>query len=112
MAHCELLSTDHGATASPPSTRTFATAGTCTTPEACAAPATCAAPETYLALGLQSSAGRAGAVDLVAAHKWFNIAAAKGVREAARMRSEVAAEMSATDIAEAQRAARDFLRMH
>ena len=51
-------------------------------------------------------------MDLVAAHKWFNIAAAKGVREAIRMRSEIAAEMSVADIAEAQRAARDFLSLH
>jgi TPR repeat protein len=88
MARHEMLSTEQGLMAGSPS------------------------PETYLALGLQSSTGREGPVDLVAAHKWFNIAAAKGLREAARMRSEVAAEMSPSDIAEAQRAARDFLRLH
>jgi uncharacterized protein len=101
MAHYE-----QGLMATPPSAQTYST------PEAYAARGACSEPETYLALGLQSSAGRDGAVDLVAAHKWFNIAAAKGLREAVRMRSEVAAEMSAADIAEAQRAARDFLRMH
>jgi TPR repeat protein len=88
MARYEMLSTEQGLMGTPP------------------------LPETYLALGLQSSTGRDGAVDLVAAHKWFNIAAAKGLREAVRMRSEVAAEMSPSDIAEAQRAARDFLRKH
>jgi hypothetical protein len=101
MAHYE-----QGLMATPSSAQAYST------PEAYAAHGACSEPETYLALGLQSSAGRDGAVDLVAAHKWFNIAAAKGIREAARMRSEVAAEMSAADIAEAQRAARDFLRMH
>jgi TPR repeat protein len=63
-------------------------------------------------LGIQHSTGRTGNVDLVAAHKWFNIAAAKGYGEAVRMRSEVAAEMSQAAIAEAQRAARAFLSLH
>jgi TPR repeat protein len=63
-------------------------------------------------LGMMYATGRDCDADIVAAHKWFNIAAAKGLREAVRMRSEVAAEMSPSDIAEAQRAARDFLRKH
>jgi TPR repeat protein len=71
-----------------------------------------AAAEVYFRLGIESSTGRGGPVDLVSAHKWFNIAAAKGSRDAIRMRSEVAAEMSSGDIAEAQRAAREFLRLH
>ena len=66
--------------------------------------------ESYLELGLQHSTGRG--IDLVEAHKWFNIAAAKGCRDAIRMRSEVAGEMSAAEIAEAQRAARAFLALH
>jgi uncharacterized protein len=68
--------------------------------------------ESYLELGLQHSTGRTGGINLVEAHKWFNIAAAKGCREAIRMRSEVAGEMSAAEIAEAQRAARAFLSLH
>ncbi len=68
--------------------------------------------ESYFELGLQNSTGRTGGIDLVAAHKWFNIAAAKGCREAMQMRSEVASEMSTAEIAEAQRAARAFLSLH
>jgi uncharacterized protein len=68
--------------------------------------------DAYFELGLQYSTGRTGGIDLVAAHKWFNIAAAKGCRDAIRMRSEVAGEMSAAEVAEAQREARAFLALH
>jgi TPR repeat protein len=71
-----------------------------------------AAAELYFDLGMARSTGRDGTVDLVAAHKWFNIAAAKGSAEAARRRSELASEMSPAEIAEAQRAARAFLALH
>ena len=50
--------------------------------------------------------GRAGSRDLVAAHKWFNLAALRGNAEAIRWRREIAAEMSGEEIAAAQRAAR------
>jgi TPR repeat protein len=79
---------------------------------ACMTAGTTLNAEAFFDLGIQHCTGRAGNVDLVAAHKWFNIAAAKGYGEAARMRSEVAAEMSQAAIAEAQRAARTFLSLH
>ena len=50
--------------------------------------------------------------DRTAAHKWFNIAAIRGNAEAARLRREIAAEMSAVEIAAAQRAARDWITHH
>lgn len=50
--------------------------------------------------------------DRIAAHKWFNLAAARGNRKAIDHRREIAAEMSAMEIAAAQRAAREWLRMH
>ena len=56
------------------------------------------------------ASGRSGAADLVSAHKWFNIAAMKGHVDAARMRREIAAEMSDAEIGQAQRAARDWLK--
>ncbi|HEV7821640.1 MAG TPA: hypothetical protein VGO84_10710 [Burkholderiales bacterium] len=62
------------------------------------------------ALGMMSAAGSSADVDLVAAHKWFNLAAMRGHAEAARLRREIAAEMSETEIAAAQRSARDWLR--
>lgn len=48
-------------------------------------------------------------VDLVAAHCWFNVAAAGGYAPAAAWRSEIAAEMSAREVAEAQKRARATL---
>ena len=68
--------------------------------------------ESLFELGMLYSTGREVAADLVAAHKWFNLAAIRGVKEAAVYRQEVAREMSAADVAEAQRAAREWLRTH
>jgi hypothetical protein len=69
-------------------------------------------PENFFELGMIYSAGREVDADLVAAHKWFNIAAVKGNREAAAYRQEVAREMTAAAVAEAQRAAREWLSKH
>jgi TPR repeat protein len=66
----------------------------------------------FLELGMIAATGRAAAADLVSAHKWFNLAAMHGCREAVRLRLEIAAEMTAADIAAAQRAARDWLAAH
>jgi TPR repeat protein len=63
-------------------------------------------------LGLMHSTGRDVAPDLVAAHKWFNLAALRGNEEARRYRMEIALEMSKAQIAEAQRQAREWLSTH
>ncbi len=68
--------------------------------------------EAFLALGMASISGRDGAPDRVEAHKWFNIAAVRGCRDAVARRGEVAAEMSSEEIANAQRAAREWLKLH
>ena len=60
-------------------------------------------------LGMMYSTGRTVPADLVSAHKWFNLAALRGNKDAARHRQEIAADMSETEIAAAQRAARDWL---
>jgi phosphate:Na+ symporter len=61
-------------------------------------------------LGMVYSSGTAGIdVDLIEAHKWFNLAAVAGSEEAQACRSEIAEDMSAREIAEAQRAARAWL---
>ena len=60
-------------------------------------------------LGLMYSTGRGVDVDLVTAHKWFNLAAMKGSDAARSCRAELAAEMSPAEIAEAQRQAREWL---
>ena len=66
--------------------------------------------EQFLQLGMLYSTGRSMPADMVSAHKWFNIAAMKGNADAARMRREIAAEMSDAEIGQAQRAARDWLK--
>lgn len=60
-------------------------------------------------LGLSYCTGRDGTVDLVEAHKWFNISAMRGNREARRYRSEIAVDMSKDEIVQAQKLAREWL---
>ncbi len=66
--------------------------------------------ETLFQLGIASATGQDDEPDLIAAHKWFNLAAAQGNAAAVRYRQEIAEELSAAEIAEAQRAAREWLR--
>ena len=64
-------------------------------------------------LGIVYSTGRGGApVDLIEAHKWFNIAAARGDRVAAQHREELASEMTRAEIAQALKSAREWLSRH
>lgn len=60
-------------------------------------------------LGLSYCTGRDGTVDLVEAHKWFNIAAMRGNDEAKRYRLELARDMTRAEITQAQRLAREWL---
>jgi len=69
-----------------------------------------AAGDMLLGIGMMYSVGRDVPIDLVSAHKWFNLAAVKGNREAIRLRREIADQMSEAEIAAAQRAARDWLK--
>jgi TPR repeat protein len=68
--------------------------------------------EQFLQLGMLYSTGRSMPTDMVSAHKWFNIAAMNGCKEAAVLRLEIAAELSEAEIAAAQRAARVWLTRH
>lgn len=61
-------------------------------------------------LGLIYATGQGGETDLVQAHMWFNLAAARGSEAAKESRRELADMMSATEIAEAQRRAREWLK--
>lgn len=64
----------------------------------------------YFDLGVAFSTGSHGAIcDLVEAHKWFNLAAVNGHEEAQVCRAEIADEMTAREIAEAQRRAREWI---
>ena len=61
-------------------------------------------------LGVTFSTGRGGiTVDLIEAHKWFNLAALSGSTRGQECRAEIALEMTAREIAEAQRQARAWL---
>ncbi|HWK94935.1 MAG TPA: hypothetical protein VNR39_05895 [Pseudolabrys sp.] len=66
--------------------------------------------EALFELGMACSSGAGVPVDLIEAHKWLNIAAMRGHREAAQVRREIAEQMSDSDIGRAQRAARDWLK--
>lgn len=64
----------------------------------------------YYDLGVAYSTGSHGVdCDLIEAHKWFNLAAAAGHAEAAQCRADISDEMTAREIAEAQRRAREWL---
>jgi TPR repeat protein len=69
-------------------------------------------PDAIFQLGLMYCAGRDVEMDLVSAHKWFNIAAMRGNEDAKRYRIELAREMSKADIAKAQKLAREWITAH
>lgn len=64
-------------------------------------------------LGLAASTGiETETIDLITAHKWFNLAAMQGNLEARAYRAELAHEMTTEEVAEAQRLAREYLATH
>jgi len=69
-------------------------------------------PDALFERGLYWASGRSGLVDLVAAHKWFNLAVLKGRKDAIALRQEVAEQMSEAEIAAAQREARAWVTTH
>jgi len=61
-------------------------------------------------MGLLYSTGQGGApLDYVSAHMLFNLAAMRGSMEAKVYRKELSQEMASDEVAEAQRAAREWL---
>ena len=73
---------------------------------AAAGPVAAADGAAYFELACLHASGRGMPTDLVQAHKWFNVAAMRGYRDAVARRAEIASEMSSAEIAEAQREAR------
>ncbi|HMT47187.1 MAG: hypothetical protein RL702_173 [Pseudomonadota bacterium] len=64
----------------------------------------------YYDLGVAYSTGSHGVdCDLIEAHKWFNLAAVGGHGEAQLCRADISDEMTAREIAEAQRRAREWI---
>ncbi len=60
-------------------------------------------------LGIAFSTGSGVDVDLIEAHKWFNLAALGGNEEAMACRADISDDMTAREIAEAQRQARAWI---
>jgi len=61
-------------------------------------------------LGMAYSSGSGGVeVDLIEAHKWFNLAALNGNEAAMMCRADISDDMTAREIAEAQRQARAWM---
>jgi TPR repeat protein len=74
------------------------------------ADAECGDSNACFELGMAYASGSGGIdVDLVQAHKWFNLAALTGNQRGQQCRAEIAEEMTAREIAEAQRQARAWL---
>lgn len=71
-----------------------------------------ATADDMLAMGLKYCFGRGVQQNYVEAHKWFNLAALKGSENAKSYRCELAREMSAQEISEAQRQARAWMTIH
>lgn len=63
-------------------------------------------------LGLIYSSGEGPELDLVEAHKWFNLAAVLGCESAKAYRREIAEQMQSSQIVRAQRRARKWLQGH
>tara|TARA_R110002126_G_scaffold44936_5_gene127727 strand:- start:319 stop:585 length:267 start_codon:yes stop_codon:yes gene_type:complete len=63
-------------------------------------------------MGLMYATGRDCPIDMVAAHKWLNIAAIKGSERAAALRTELTGNMSKSELAKALRQAREWMTMH
>ncbi len=63
-------------------------------------------------LGLMYCTGRDVEQDMIEAHKWFNLAAARGNDAAKWYRQELSREMTRAQISAAQRRARQWLALH
>jgi len=68
--------------------------------------------EVLYELGLMYATGRNGETDMIAAHKWLNIAAFRGCSAARTQRDEIAGQMSKDEIRQAQREARYWVTRH
>jgi TPR repeat protein len=68
--------------------------------------------DAFFELGMRYSAGRGVAIDLVEAHKWFNLSAMRGNEVAKTYRLEISREMTRVEVSKAQRMAREWLSRH
>ena len=70
-----------------------------------------ACAEDFYQAGLVCAAGIDADIDLVAAHKWFNLAASRGHDEAKIQRQEMAELLTSEEVKTALSAARDWLKL-
>lgn len=70
------------------------------------------AGEQLYRMGLVHSTGQGAPLDLVQAHMWFNLAAIRGFDAAKICRKELAEQMTSSQVAQAQRAAREWMQCH
>ncbi|HBF30562.1 sel1 repeat family protein [Rhizobium sp.] len=68
--------------------------------------------DVFRIIGLMYATGRGCDQNLVAAHKWLNIAAIKGCDRSVNFRANLAAAMSKQQLAEALRDAREWMTCH
>ena len=68
--------------------------------------------EAQVGLGLMYESGTSVPQDYAEAHMWYNLAAARGSELGRKNRDIVAKKMTPTQIAEAQRLAREWLEKH
>jgi hypothetical protein len=68
--------------------------------------------DVFCEMGLMYATGRGCDLDLVAAHKWLNIAAIKGSERAALLRADLGRSMNKLELAKALRAAREWMTIH
>jgi TPR repeat protein len=66
--------------------------------------------EMFFERGIRYSTGKDVVPDLIAAHKWFNLAAQRGHAAARSYRNDLAHEMTPKEIAQAQREARAWIK--
>lgn len=65
--------------------------------------------QAYYTLGSAYSLGEGVDIDLIEAHRWYNLAALAGIKGAQDERAALAADMAPGEIAEAQRLAREWI---
>ncbi|WP_084398863.1 SEL1-like repeat protein [Henriciella aquimarina] len=70
-----------------------------------------ASGEELYRVGLAYSTGVGVNADMVAAHKWFNLAVLKGSEDAREYRQQIADMLSSEEIKQALRSARDWLNL-
>lgn len=68
--------------------------------------------DVFCEMGLMYATGRGCEINLVAAHKWLNIAAIKGSERAALLRADLGRSMTKAELAKALRAAREWMTVH